>query len=126
MAGVVDLARRGRVGNDRGRLHAAGRLGRTGAGHAAGGASELHLEPVRLRGLKHDLAALVRAAVRTAGGLRVGEVLGRHVHAQALGAQAARRDVYGVEEAHQPTPIADWTIWTRALATLTSASYSSP
>ena len=57
--------------------------------------------------LKNDFLAAVRAAVRAARGLRVREVLRDDVHAQALGAEAAARDVDCVEEAHQPTPIAD-------------------
>src|SRR3954449_9787332 len=126
MARVVHPASGCRVGHDPHGLHAAGRLAGTGTGQTAGGARELGGEAVRLRRLQHHLAALVRAAVRAASRLRVGEVLRRHVHAQALGAEAARGDVYRVEEAHQATPIAVWMIWTRALATLTRASYSRP
>src|SRR3954471_6331071 len=76
--------------------------------------------------LQDDLLAAVRAAVRAARALGVGEVLGRDVHAQALGAQGAGGDVEGAEEAHHFVPIADSSMSRRARATCTRAWYSRP
>ena len=76
--------------------------------------------------LQDDLLAAVRAwPLAPARGLRVGEVLGRDVHPQALGGERAAGDVECVEEAHQ-RPIAASRMSMRALATWTSASYSRP
>src|SRR4051812_3922510 len=121
MAGVVDELAVRLVLRHRRDLDAAGRNSR-----AAHGRVELGAEAGALGGrLKHDLLAAVRLAVGAAGRLRVGEVLRRDVHPQALRGERRRGDLHAAEHAHQPTPMAERRIMIRVLATDTAASWSS-
>src|SRR6476469_1115420 len=121
MRRVVHEAVRGLVLDDPGDADAALRaaVARAGGGERAG-------EAVVAGRLGDDLLASVGAPGGGARALGVGEVLRRDVHAQALGAQGARGDVEGAEEAHQDVPIADWMMSMRPRATWTRAWYSRP
>src|SRR3954471_12825160 len=88
-----------------------------GRGAARAGDHQGAGEAAAARRLEDDLLAAVRAAVRGAGALGVGEVLRRHVHAQPLGAQRAGGDVEGAEEPHHLPPIADSRMSMRPRAT---------
>src|SRR3954454_9282490 len=122
MARVVDALEGAAVGDDARDLHAARRRGRVGHGRV-----ERVAEGALCAGLgEDDDLAPVRLAVGALGRLRVGEVLGRDVHAQALGREAGAGDVDGVEEAHYWTPIAERRIDRRVLMTAESASYCRP
>ncbi len=82
---------------------------------------------VRPRDLgEDDLLALVRTAARRLRRIRVREVLGGDVHAQALRAHPAAGDIDGVEESHYCVSIAYWAIDAFAAITWVMAWYSSP
>src|SRR5262249_27280483 len=108
VAGVVDLLHRRGVVGDALDLHAGE-----------------HVAEARARRLLEEhLLALVRLAVRALRGVRVGEILRDHVHAQPLGAHAGRGDPQCAEQAPQRPPITLESIWSRAWATATSVWYS--
>src|ERR1700683_1450334 len=93
VARVIDLLVGRRIGDDLGNLHAARLFGLAGLRQGP-------VEALRAGLAQDHLLALVGLAVGRFGGVRVGQVLGGHVHAHALGRQAAAGDPDRIEEPH--------------------------